>query len=130
MSSAWAAAQQPTRVEPAPELASQPAPFTAPSLSAPPVTPELWVYSQELRRHDDPAQAVRRKAEITAGQRQARLAALRWYGFSNSRPVANPTPFMGQYSPAWVGNGYHPYQWVGVGSPSAVIYYTPAVIVR
>ena len=49
---------------------------------------------------------------------------------SNARPTASTTPFMDEYSPAWVGNGYHPYQWVGVGSPSAVIYYTPAVIVR
>src|SRR5215216_139592 len=60
--------------------------FTAPSLSAPPVTPELWVYSQEQQRHDDPAQAVRRKAELKADQRLARLAALKWYGQSNSRP--------------------------------------------
>jgi hypothetical protein len=97
-------------------------PFAAPSLSAPPVTPELWVYSQELRRHDDPAQAVRRKAEIAADQRQARLAAMRWYGFSNSRPVANPTPFTGEYSPAWVGNGWNRYDWVGGSRPAVSIY--------
>ena len=112
------AAQQPVRMEVAPE----PTTFTPPSLSAPPVTPELWVYSQELRRHDDPAQAVRRKAELVADQRQARLAAMRWYGFSNSRPVANPTPFMGQYSPAWVGNGWDRYDWVGGGWPAVTLY--------
>lgn len=109
--------QQPIHAE-APENA----PFAAPSLSAPPVTPELWVYSQELKRHDDPAQAVRRKAELAAEQRQARLAAMRWYGQSNSRPVANPTPFMGEYSPGWVGNGWNRYDWVGSSRPSVSVY--------
>jgi hypothetical protein len=116
---ALAAAQQPT----APlETPAEQAPFVPPSLSTPPVTPELWVYSQELRRHDDPAQAVRRKAELAADQRQARLAALRWYGFSNSRPVASATPFMGQYSPAWVGNGWERFDWVAGGGPSVSVY--------
>jgi hypothetical protein len=34
---------------------------------------------------------------------------------SNSRPVASTTPFMGVYSPAWVGNGGDRYDWVGLG---------------
>lgn len=113
-----AAAQQPVTME----ATAATTPFSTPSLSAPPVTPELWVYSQELRRHDDPGQAVRRKAELAASQRQARLAAMKWYGFSNSRPVANPTPFTGQYSPAWVGTGWDRYDWVGGGGPSVTLY--------
>jgi hypothetical protein len=93
-------------------------------------TPDMWYYTQERERHDNPHQAVRRKAEFVAQQRAMRIESMKWFGMSNARPTASTTPFMDEYSPAWVGNGYHPYQWVGVGSPSAVIYYTPAVIVR
>jgi hypothetical protein len=91
-------------------------PFSAPNLSVPAVTPELWVYSQELRRHDDPAQAVRRKAEIQADQRLSRLGAMKWYGLSNSRPQASPLE--GVYSPGWVGNGWNRYDWAPIGGPS------------
>jgi hypothetical protein len=89
--------------------------FTPATLSAPATTPELWVYSQEQRRHDDPAQAVRRKAEFQAEQRMARLAALKWYGYSNARPEAGMTPIMGTYSAGWAGNGWNRYEWFGGG---------------
>src|SRR5262245_39372155 len=98
-------------------LQAPPAPthFTPTSLTAPTVTPELWVYSQEQRRHDDPALAVRRKAEFQAEQRMARLASLKWYGFSNSRPEAGMTPIMGTYSGGWIGNAWNRYEWQGAG---------------
>src|SRR5262245_37297336 len=115
-----ATAQQPRvpkTITPTPTLQSSAvdAHFTPPSLSAPTVTPELWIYSQEMRRHDDPAQAVRRKAEINAEQRLMRLAALKWYGMSNSRPDASSIPLMGGYSPTWVANGWNRYDWTAVG---------------
>ena len=124
--SSMALAQQPLVTKVGPPVAKlQAAPpattqFAPPTLSAPQVTPELWVYSQEQRRHDDPALAVRRKAELKADQRLARLAAQKWYGLSNSRPEANPIPFMGQYSPSWVGNGWNRYDWYDVG-PSVTL---------
>jgi hypothetical protein len=96
--------------------------FTTPQLSAPAVTPDLWVYSQEQRRHDDPAQSVRRKAEVQADQRISRLAALKWYGLSNSRPQASPIPTMGVYSPTWVGNGWSRYEWTPAGAASLNVY--------
>jgi hypothetical protein len=116
-----ATAQQPRVPKTTPPVPTLPPPpsathFTPPSLSAPTVTPELWIYSQELRRHDDPAQAVRRKAEINADQRLMRLAALKWYGMSNSRPDASAIPLMGGYSPAWIGNGWNRYDWTAVGA--------------
>jgi hypothetical protein len=92
-------------------------------LSSPPVTPELWIYSQEMQRHDDPAQAVRRKAEIKADQRLSRLAALKWYGHSNTRPETSPIPTMGTYSPSWVGNGWNRYDWAALGGPSLTLRY-------
>lgn len=81
----------------------------------PNMSPELWLYSQQVRRHDDPAQAVRRNAEQKAAQRTARLNSMHWFGYSNSRPQASGVPFMSVYSPVWIGNGYNPYDWVGGG---------------
>jgi hypothetical protein len=95
--------------------------FAPPNLTLPAVTPDLWLYSQEWRRHDDPAQAVRRKAEARTEQRMQRLAAMKWFGYSNSRPQASVTPFMSIYSPAWVGNGANRYDWVGVGYPETAV---------
>ncbi len=85
------------------------------------VTPEMWIYSQEMRRYEDPQQAVRRKAELKASQRASRLAAMKWFGFSNARPQANPVPFMSVYSPTWVGNGFDRYDWVGESGPRTTI---------
>jgi hypothetical protein len=74
-------------------------------------TPEMWFYSQERSRYEDPKNAVRRNAEFRAAQRQNRLASLRWFGMSNSRPIASPTPWFGTYSPAWTANSVDPYSW-------------------
>lgn len=104
--------------------------FTPPSLTPPTVTPELWLYSQELKRHDDPAQAVRRKAEAKADQRLDRLAALKWYGQSNARPDANPIPLMSAYSPSWIGNGWQRYDWAAFGTSASVLRIQTIGIVR
>lgn len=84
-------------------------------------TPEMWFYEQELRRYNDPRQQVRRKAEFRAEQRQHRLAALHWFGYSNARPTASMTPTCGQYSPSWVGNHYHPFWWRGTSGATVVV---------
>ena len=109
-----ALAQRPMATLQAPQPAGEQ--FVAPNVSLPAVTPEVWLYSQEWRRHDDPAQAVRRKAEARTAARMQRLEAMRWFGMSNARPQASVTPFMGVYSPAWVGNGYDRYDWVGASA--------------
>ena len=96
------------------ESRSQALPELAPSQ----VSPEMYLYLQELRRHDDPKQAIRRKAEARTAERDARLAAMKWYGMSNARPQANPVPFMGTYSPTWVGSRSERYDWYGLGWPS------------
>jgi len=90
---------------------------SAPSM----VSPEIYLYLQEQKRHDDPAQAVRRKAEARSYQRMSRLAALKWYGFSNARPQASTVPMMGVYSPTWVGNGYDRYDWSPSSGPTIVL---------
>ena len=76
-------------------------------------TESMWFYLQELRRHDDPQVTIRRKAELKANQRRQRLAAMKWFGWMQGRPTANPTPGMGYYSPMWSGNGGDPNLWIG-----------------
>ena len=49
-------------------------------------TPDMWYYQQELKRHDDPKMAVRRRAEQRAQERHERLASQQWYGISNAAP--------------------------------------------
>jgi hypothetical protein len=78
-------------------------------------TEEMWFYLQELRRHDDPQQAIRRGAEFKTAQRRMRIESRKWFGYSPSRPTASPIPTMGVHSPMWVGNTGDPYRWVGGG---------------
>lgn len=87
------------------------------------MSPEMYLYLQEQKRHDDPKQAVRRKAEARTAARMARIEAMNWYGMSNARPQANPVPFMASYSPSWVGGGYDPYNWMGGAGPSIIVVY-------
>jgi hypothetical protein len=96
---------------------------SAPTLSSGEVqgTPEMWFYDQERRRYDDPKTAVRANAEFRNSQRQQRMAALKWHGYSNARPTASPDPFHGHYSPRFVGNGYTPGWWHGSGNASVVL---------
>jgi hypothetical protein len=89
-----------------------------PELNPSQVTPELYLYMQDLRRHDDPQQAVRRKAEARTAARESRITAMKWYGMSNARPQANPVPFMGTYSPTWIGGRNERYDWYGPTWPS------------
>ena len=61
-------------------------------------TPEMWFYSQERERYLDPKEAVRRKAEFRAQQRQQRIATMKAYGMSKQRPLVTYTPFHTYYS--------------------------------
>ncbi|HVX09831.1 MAG TPA: hypothetical protein VHC22_01395 [Pirellulales bacterium] len=84
-----------------------------PSMSE--MTPEMWLYTQEMHRREDPKEAVRRKAEFRTAQRQRRMAAREWFGYSNARPAVNPDPFSGgSYSAHWsANNAMRPDQWIG-----------------
>lgn len=84
-------------------------------------TTEMWFYQQEKRDRLDPSLAVRRNAEYKAAQRRYRLAAMRWFGYSNLRPAASPDPINGYYSPFWAGNNQlSPYMWSGNGHATVV----------
>jgi hypothetical protein len=116
-------AQQPDRASrnaPSPSArTTTPSPLLSPGEVQ--ATPEMWFYEQEWLRYADPKNAVRANAEFRSEQRSRRLAALKWFGFSNSRPTASPDPVHGSYSPRWVSNGYIPSQWAGVGNTTVVI---------
>jgi hypothetical protein len=122
MLASTASAQNPFDDEPR-VVVRQPVTVTAPlpALSPESMTPEMYLYLQDQRRHDDPAQAVRRKAEMRAAQRMDRIAAMKWFGMSNARPQAATVPMMGVYSPAWIGNGYDRYDWVGGNGSTATV---------
>lgn len=80
-------------------------------------TPEMRFYVNEREHYQNPLNSVRRNAEHRAAQRRNRLAAMKWFGISNSRPQANPTPWTGTMAPARTGIGTDLYRWHGyVGS--------------
>jgi len=130
---ALAAASTATAQEPSP-LGAPVAPRFRPT--AQPVTvgevqpnmpAELWLYLNEQKRYDNARLAVRRKAEIRTEQRNRRLAAQKWYGYSKARPQASVTPFSGTYSPRWSGYG-GVYNWSGSNTAKTVILGNPAVV--
>ena len=84
-------------------------------------TPEMWIYEQERIRYEDPKTAIRHRAELRAAQRGGRIASLKWYGMSNSRPRASSTPTMSSYSPYWGSNTYDPNRWRPYSTPSVVM---------
>jgi len=85
-------------------------------------TPEMWFYEQYLRESKDPKSSVRKKAEFQAEQRRKRLAALKWFGFSNQRPQATSDPLYNDYSPRWTSNhASFPNRWCGRGRPWIIL---------
>ncbi len=85
-------------------------------------TAEMWFYEQYQQQYDDPSVGVRSKAEFRASQRQSRMAAMQWFGQSNSRPRASSDPFHGDYSPRWTSNhGHYPNRWMGRGAALIVV---------
>ena len=99
------------------------APFTnAISVGEVTPTPEMWFYQQSYQEYQDPKAAVRRKAEERSAQRRGRLAAMQWFGFSNSRPRAGTDPVHGDYSPTWASqNMNYPFRWNGYGTAAVVV---------
>jgi len=99
--------------------AQEPMPPSASERPAEPVDYEkelrLRYYEETLRRYDDPWAAVRRKAEFRAAQRQRRIAAMKWYGYSAARPTANPTPWGASYGATWTNSQIRVGSWAAGG---------------
>jgi hypothetical protein len=80
-----------------------------------------WYYPQPTYR-PNPQAIIHEKAQARAAQRQMRLASLSWYGMSNSRPTAAPTPFTSRYSPLWEMPGGRPFAWHHCHWPAYSVY--------
>jgi len=83
---------------------------------------QSW-YREQAASKPDPKANVQQKAAIRAQQRMDRMASMEWYGMSNSRPLASPTPYMTRYSPLWESPGVTPFSWYPQSRPGYVIYW-------
>ena len=89
--------------------------------AGPPVSPGEALMSREVQAHQQyllqsqaQAESVHRAAVARAEQRTRRLESQRWFGISNSRPMAGTDPLDDDYSPFWVSNNpSYPFRWVG-----------------
>ena len=72
---------------------------------------QTWYRRQDESYRTDTRAIIQQKAQVRAAQRTARIASMNWYGMSNSRPTAAPTPFMTLYSPVWQQPGGRPFAW-------------------
>jgi hypothetical protein len=97
-------------------------PPTATSAPAAEVQHEQSWYREQSVKPDTRA-IVQQKAQVRAQQRMDRLASMNWYGMSNSRPQASPTPFFTRYSPTWEMPGGKPYSWYPQSRPGYVMYW-------
>ncbi|HEX3599327.1 MAG TPA: hypothetical protein VHU84_04255 [Lacipirellulaceae bacterium] len=84
---------------------------------------QSWSREQQQPAKPDPKAIVQQKAEMRAEQRMSRMASMQWYGMSNSRPQASPTPFSTRYSPLWETPGGSPYSWFPCSRPGYVMYW-------
>jgi hypothetical protein len=85
-------------------------------------TPEMWFYEQQMNRYRDPKEMVRQNAAFEAAQRKQRVTAMKWYGFSNSRPTVNPTPFGASYAPTWTNASIRPWSWATVAPQVQILH--------
>jgi hypothetical protein len=92
----------------------------APQDPAVPAAGESWSYSRATER-DAELSISKQKAMTRGAQRMARLDAMRWYGFSGSRPTATAMPYTTMYSPAWQMPGGRPYAWYISRRPVVII---------
>jgi len=75
---------------------------------------QTTIESYESWPSADGQSAVQKKAMYRAEQRELRIAARKWYGFSQSRPVVTAVPYMTSYALLGVGHHWHPhYSWYG-----------------
>jgi hypothetical protein len=91
---------------------------------AEPKAPKAEVSSEQWYRTEPAAKEMklsRQRAIARGEQRSARLEAMRWYGMSNSRPVATGIPYTAMYSPAWQQPGGRPFAWHTSTRPIVII---------
>ncbi len=99
---------------------SKPSVSISPGELAP--TQEMWFYEQYQKQYMDPKTTVRLKAEFRAEERMRRIAALRWFGFSNQRPTASVDVINSDLAPRWTsGNVNLPFAWNGPTTTTVLV---------
>jgi hypothetical protein len=81
---------------------------------------QSWHYQPSTTYQPNPRAIVHQKSMARAQQRAHRLASMNWYGMSNLRPTASPTPFTTLYSPVWQMPGGRPFAWYTSGRPTYI----------
>lgn len=97
-------------------------------LAAPAATSEGDSWYRPPAVKQEKLSIAKQKAMARGQARQARLEAMRWYGFSNSRPTAATMPFTTMYSPAWQMPGGRPFAWYTSARPIVVIDASPTIV--
>ncbi len=85
-------------------------------------TQDMWFYEQYQKQYTDPKVAVRQQAEFRSVERQRRIAALRWFGFSNQRPTAGVDPVHSDYGAHWTSSNVNlPAEWSGPATTTVIV---------
>lgn len=87
---------------------------------------ESWYRSPTVK--EEKITIAREKSMARAQARMSRLDAMRWYGFSNSRPTAATLPFTTMYSPMWQMPGGRPFAWYTTSRPVVIVGGAPTVV--
>ena len=80
----------------------------------------MWFYEQYQQESNNPKKLVQNRAAFRAELRERRLAAMKFFGFSPSRPWASSDPWN---APVWRSNHfYYPRLWSGYVTPAVVVH--------
>lgn len=94
---------------------------------------DSWYYKPQqetVAPKPNPLQIVQQRAMMRGQQRDARLASMNWYGYSNSRPTAAPIAFCTPlYGPAWQSPYGAGFSW-RMGQPTYIVTSRPTYLVR
>ncbi|MCA9236575.1 MAG: hypothetical protein KDA44_13960 [Planctomycetales bacterium] len=82
---------------------------------------DSYYYSAPPQRAAPP-NIAQQKAQARGEQRMQRLAAMRAYGMSGSRPTASAMAFTTMYAPAWQMPGGRPFAWWQASNRGMIIY--------
>jgi hypothetical protein len=93
-----------------------PGPPSPSDLAVPPAARAAAEY--DWQRYQNPRDIARQRSAAEADQRQARLSAQRWYGYSPLRPVVSAVPATSNYFPIWNTDVPRPFQWYAVYHPA------------
>lgn len=107
---------------------------SSPVSQAPPqARDDSWYYKPQQETaapKPNPRLIAQQRAMFRGQQRDARLASMNWYGYSNGRPTAAPIAFCTPlYGPAWQSPYGAGFSW-RMGQPTYIVTSRPTYVVR